>query len=354
MVRWLSRKRYSPIGLDIGTRSVKLVQLTADQSQVVETSRWDLAIDNFEKLSAEERIKQIGQAVRNAQEGRRFHGRNVVVCLTDRQLYLQNVRLPKGDQQQLQRLVQQEAAGRVPYAMQETEIRYIEAADIRHGDQVVREVILLACHRPLLEEILATVEEAGLRPVAVDVEPAALLRCFVRQLRRDEDMHQRSLLVHVGSSRTVVVICQGDDLLFVKYLPLGGRQLDEAVARHLKMPLAEATSLRKHNGDRRADQQDPEIARSVSEATRPVVEKLAAELSMCIRYHSVTFRGQPLVRLVLGGGEATPQLLEALSARLNLTCELSDPFRAFEGATTTGHRGQWEVAAGLALREVEP
>ncbi|MEQ8789396.1 MAG: type IV pilus assembly protein PilM [Pirellulaceae bacterium] len=354
MVRWFSRKRFSPIGLDIGTRSVKLVQFTADQSQIVETSRWDLGIDDFEKLTPEERIKKIGQGIRNAHEGRRFHGKNVVACLTDRQLYLQNVRIPKGDQQQLERLVQQEAAGRVPYAMQETEIRYIEAADIRHGDQVMREVVLLACHRPLLEEALATIEEAGLRPVAIDVEPAALLRSFVKQLRRDEDKHQRTLLVHVGGSRTVVVICQDEDLLFVKYLPLGGRHMDEAVARHLKMPHGEAASLRKHNGDRRAGQQDPEIARSVAEATRPVVEKLAAELSMCIRYHSVTFRGQPLVRLVLGGGEATPQLLESLSARLNLKCELSDPFRGFEQVTAAGHRGQWEVAAGLALREVGP
>lgn len=351
MVRWFSRKRYGPIGLDVGTRSVKLVQFSADRTRLVETSRWDLAVDDLEKLSAEERIRQIGQGIRNAREGRRFHGREAVVCLTDRQLYLQNVRLPKGDSRQLERLVQQEAAGRVPCAMEETEIRYIESADIRHGDQMMREVILLACHRPLLEELLATIAEAGLQPVAVDVEPAALLRSYVKQLRRGEDLHQCSLLVHVGGSRTVVVISQGEDLLFVKYLTLGGRQLDEAVARHLKMSAAEAASLRKHNGDRRAGQQDPEIARSVAEATRPVLEKLAVELAMCIRYHSVTFRGQPLVRLVLGGGEATGRLLDSLSSRLNLPCELSDPFRGFDNVPPAGHRGQWEVAVGLALRE---
>jgi type IV pilus assembly protein PilM len=92
----------------------------------------------------------------------------------------------------------------------------------------------------------------------------------------------------------------------------------------------------------------------VAEAARPVIEKLAGELSMCVRYHSVTFRGQPLVRLVLGGGEATPQLLELLSSRLNLKCELSDPFRGLENAPAAGHRGQWDLAAGLALRECQP
>ena len=99
--------------------------------------------------------------------------------------------------------------------------------------------------------------------------------------------------------------------------------------------------------------QDPEIATSIADGVRPVVERLANELSMCIRYHSVTFRGQPLVRLVLGGDEATPQLLEALGKRLALKCELSDPLRHFPHQLQLGRKGQWDVAVGLALRSVE-
>ena len=61
-------------------------------------------------------------------------------------------------------------------------------------------------------------------------------------------------------------IAQADELLFVKYIDIGGQHFDLAVARHLKMDLHEAVALRKHNGDRRADMQDPEVARSVAEA----------------------------------------------------------------------------------------
>ena len=353
MVRWLSAKRNTPIGVDIGSRSVKLIQFSPDRARIVESSRWDFTVDDIEQLAQEERRSQIAQAIRNARVGRRFRGNDAVICLSDRQLFLQNVRFPKGDSQPIERLVQQEAAGRVPYGMEETELRFIEAAEIRHGDQVMREVILLACHRPVLDELLSTIEEAGLRPVAVEIEPLALLRGLHRQFRRDDDKLQRTLLVEIGHSRTAVVISEGEDLLFVKYLALGGRQLDEAVARHLHMSMPEAVALRRNNGDRRSDQQDPEIARSVADASRTVIERLAGELSMCVRYHSVTFRGHPLVRLVLGGGEATPQLLETLSTRLNLKSELSDPLRGFENAPGSAHKGQWDVASGLALREPE-
>src|SRR5215471_10126459 len=102
------------------------------------------------------------------------------------------------------------------------------------------------------------------------------------------------MFVHIGTASTVVVIARGPEPWFVKYIELGGRQLDEAVANQLKMDLEEAGNLRRHNGDRRADQQDREVARTVQQSTRPVVEKLAAELAMCVRYHSVTFRGQPI------------------------------------------------------------
>ena len=93
--------------------------------------------------------------------------------------------------------------------------------------------------------------------------------------------------------------------------------------------------------------------RSVSEATRGVIERLGGELALCIRYHSVTFRGQPLARVVLGGGEATPLLAESLGRMLNLKCELSDPFRALSLQRDVGRRGLWDVAAGLALKEAK-
>lgn len=349
-MRLLSRQRVTPIGIDIGSRSVKLVQFSADHSKLIDSARWDLPAEPATALSPEQDTNRLVDAIQRAREGREFRGKEVVICLNDRQLFLQNVRVPKGDSATIDRSVQQEVAGRIPFPVAEAEIRYLEAADIRQGDQVMREVILMACHRPVLERALDVVDKAGLNPAAVDVEPMALQRSYVSQFRRDEDRSVRSLIVHVGYGSTLVMIAQDEDLLFVKYVDLGGKQFDEGVARSLKMEIAEAAALRRHNGDRRSDRQDPEIARSINEATRPVVDRLANELAMCIRYHSVTFRGQPLERLVLGGGEATTALIESLNKCLGLKGELSDPFRPYETAANRGRIGQWDVASGLALR----
>ena len=89
-----------------------------------------------------------------------------------------------------------------------------------------------------------------------------------------------------------------------------------------------------------------------SESVRPALDKLAHELSLCLRYYSVTFRGQPLSQMVLGGGEATDALAEWLAARLDLPCEVGNPLRPFDKGPATGRDGQWDVAAGLALRDL--
>jgi len=350
MVSWLSTHRCGPIGVDIGSRAVKLLQMDAQRSDIWETARWDLP----EPADGDpaQRDAAIVAALQQARQGRRFRGREAVLAIGGRDLFVQNIRVPQASGDDLLKTVCLEAAGRLPFRSDEAEIRFLEAADVRQGDTIRREVIVLACQRKVIERLVGLAEGAGLAPVAIDVEPAAMLRCYARQFRRDEDQHNRVMFVNVGASLTSVVIARGPDAMFVKYIDVGGRQMDEAVSKHLKMALADAVALRQHNGDRRADQRDPEVTRSVGESVRPVLEQLAAELSLCARYYSVTFRGQPLARIVLGGGEATPAIAEWLAARLALPCEVGGALRAYQKAPPSGRASQWDVAAGLALREV--
>jgi len=350
MVSGWPRRRRTPIGVDIGSRSVKLLQFDAAQSRVIAAARWDLPRENG--AGPADRDGQIVEALARAREGRPFKGRGAVFCLGAGSLFVQNLRVTQASGAELDNVVRFEAAGRLPFASEEAEIRFLEAADVRQGDSLRREVILLACHRPAIERLVSIAERAQLTPLAIDVEPAALLRCYGKQFRRDDDHQRHVMFVNVGASNTTVLIARGADAMFVKYLDAGGKQLDEAVARHLKMPLADAAALRRHNGDRRADQRDPEVTRSIAEASRPVLDHLLRELSLCLRYFSVTFRAQPPSQVVFSGGEAHASLSQWVQSRLDVPCELGDPLRVYERSLPGGRIGQWDVAAGLALKEI--
>jgi len=349
MVGFLSSSRYGPLGVDLGSRSVKLMQLSAAGDRVVDAARWDLPID--EPVNPERRDELIVEALGRVREGREFRGRRAALCLAADDLFVQNLRVAPAEGDELTKIVHFEAAGRLPFPREEADLRYVEAMDVRHGDAVRREVILMACRRQRIERLLAIAERAELVPTAIDVEPGALLRCYTRQYRRDDDQQQTRMYVNVGSRHTVVLIARASHAMFVKYIGCGAHDMDRAVASYLKIPVDDAVNLRRHNGDRRSDQRDPEVTRSIVEAVRPVLEQLAAELALCVRYYSVTFRGQSVATTVLGGGEANETLAEWLSARLTMPCELGEPLRAFQSITLPGRSGQWDVAAGLALRE---
>ena len=348
MVNFIAQRGFGPIGLELGNRAVQLMQCTADRKRLIEAVRWELP--RATPASGPDRHRALVEAIQQARQGRKFRGRDVVACLSARELFVQNIRVAKGPAAELGRIIQQEAISRLPFPAGEADLRFLSAGEVRQGDQFRREVILLACHRPVIDEILSVLDEVGLRAVALDVEPAALLRAYVKQFRRDDDKTRRVMFVRVGSFNTTVVIAQGTDAFFVKYVDVGGDQLDDAVAAHLKISPEEAASLRWNNGDRRADQQDPEIAATVAQATRGVVERLIGELALCMRYHSVAFRGQSIHCLILGGADATQSMVDVLGPRLDLKCELGDPLRIFE-APLPPQRPQWDVVAGLALRD---
>lgn len=341
----LLKPRTSPLGVHIGSRSVKLIQFDMSGTHVVEAARWDLSGE-----AGQDDTAVLAEAIGRAREGRGFRGRRAVLCLGAPDLFVQNLRVNQASGDELRRIVHCEAAGRLPFPSQEAELQFVEAADVRQGGAARREVIVLACRRAVIERLLAVAERAGLVPVAIDVEPGALLRCYAKQYRRDDDRQQQRMFVHVGGATSVVVIARDTHPMFVKYVDFGGRHLDEAVARYLKMPVPDAVALRRHNGDRRADQRDPEVTRSIAEALRPCLEQFTGELSMCVRYYSVTFRGQPISQVVLSGGEAGDTLVEWTGGRLGLPCELGNPLRSFQPTAMPGRVGQWDVAAGLALK----
>jgi len=350
MVGWSKRQGIGPIGVDIGSRSIKLIQLTADRTQIRDAVCWDIPAVVSSDPAA--RSRQMVDMLTQAREGRAFRGRDAVLCLGTAELFVQNMRVPQMVGDQLQEVVQKEAASRVPFEASQIETRFFEADTVRQGDAYRREVIVLACQRTAVESLLRVAQATGLNPVAIDAAPAALLRCYAAQFRRSSDEEMCAMFASVGASCTTVVIARGDSPRFIKQIAFGSRHLDEAVARDLKMKLADAAALRRPHGARRADRRAPEVAQSIAKATRPLLESLANDLAMCMRYYSVTFRGQPLSRVIVGGGEASAGLVESLATRLDLPCELADPSRPFKQAALPGRATQWDVAVGLALREV--
>jgi type IV pilus assembly protein PilM len=242
-------------------------------------------------------------------------------------------------------------------------VQIIPAGEVRQGIDVRQEVIVLAARNDDVNSYIEQLHRAGLVVESLDIEPAAIYRSQERFIRRREDEQEVNVLVDIGYRRTQVVIGRGRDISFMKPIDLGSVQLHEAVSRKLGITMDEARALR-----RRLIEAAPgpslsldavkrdSVRQAVFDATRSTMETLGREISLCLRYYSVTFRGQRPVKLRLLGGEAAdPLLLGVLNASLGVPVEASNPLFSvdtsrMDASERKGFMSEWAMAFGLSLR----
>ncbi len=345
-----------PIGLDIGTTTVRMLQLSGREQDLRVVDAGKAGIPAEVKADPNRRRPFLLETVRRLVKERRFHGRETVMTLPAGAMAIRNVRMPKMPDEELVTAVNWEAQNKFPFDTATAVIQYLRAGEVRQGDQVLDEIILLAAPRVEIEAQIQFTCEAGLDLVSLDAEPCAIFRGLERHLRRREDEGAVSVVADIGAQTTVVISC-GRNVAFVKTIPIGGAVFNRAVAESLELAPAEAEALRRRGG-RRSDAGDEDhVGRAVADAMRPHLEDLANEIGLCLRYYGVTFRGARPEQIILTGGEAhDPYIPQTLGERLGMRTEAGDPFRGVRTETLShvldrrGTRSEWATAFGLSLK----
>lgn len=360
------RGRFSPttglVGVDIAHRSVKLLQVQeqSDGLSVVGAAMIDLDRDGGE-------INPVGfgQRLKTAIAAGGFAGRQCVVSLPRAESLVQSARLPAMPDAELRQAVVWEAAQRFGADHTTLQADFIRTGATLQGGENREEVLVIAANRDAVSIWLEGVLHAGLRPVAVETGFTAVARTFTRQCRREADRDQVRVVLEIGAGGSTVLILRGDQIAFCKALPIGGSQFNQALAEHLQMDVEAARELRtarlcQASGVRPDETTDPATDRAVYEAVRPLMGDLVKEVTLCMRYYGVTFRGHPPSRIILTGGEALePHLDELLEQSCKVPCAIDDEVGTLErlGGQIRAKLGRlpgpapcWSVAAGLSLR----
>ena len=349
----LNRKKLLPIGLHLQPQMATLIQLEASSQgyAVREFASAEMPWDA--DMSSELRDHEIAATLKKVITTHRFKGKSVVSCLGAEELFVQNVRLPHLQDEEVAKVIQWEAEERLPYPSRDAEIRHVRAGQVRQDSDLKQEIILLACHQGVVERHIHLLELAGLVPEAIDVDSCAMLRSLCPPEWEDAPGRRRAY-VHLGERATAVVFAEGTQILFLKFLATGSYHLDMAIARELDLTLIEAGRLRGRVTAADVLNSDDEIHCSVINAIRGTLESLAEELELCMRYYKVTFRGKPLEKVVVTGNDANPWFLDFLSDLLRTPCEVGNPFEQLtELAPAPADLKRpwcWSTAVGLSLK----
>lgn len=343
-----------PIGLHIGPHHATMAQMIGSPGkyELYAMAQGDLPDDDG--MSPEEHDQEVAEQLRQLVSDHQFSGRQVVSSFGAEELFVQNVRLPQLPPEEIAKVVNWEAEERLPYPLSDAELRYMMAGQVRQDADVKQEVILLSCHKGVVQRRIELLEESGLTPVGIDVEPCAVLRSLRSHEEARENRGRRAYL-NLGDKSTTVIFAEGDQILFLKYVSSGGHHLDLAVARHLNLELHEAARMRGVVNSAESLDPEDEVHRSVIDAIRQPLESMGAEIELCLRYYKVTFRGKPLDKIFVTGDGASPWLMEFLTDRLGTKCEIGNPFDALSRWPTTqsalDRPWRWSTAMGLSMKK---
>ena len=375
MISWsLKTRGLQPIGLDIGHNSIKMIQLLMNGEQVSVIAARKARIDHAINGDGQERSRFVISAIRQMLAEGNFHGRNVVSSLPNDGLEITSLRLAEAQSDEIEQALRKEVVQRFGLDPDEDAMKYVVVGNVHQGDEIKNELILFAAANETIKSHIEMLEQAGLRPVSIDTIPCALFRSFERLLRRQEDREHTVVFVDVGNQFTTVVFGRGGEISFVKQIPLGGEKFNEEIAAKLGIDISEAEMLREalqiekglstpdlaEQATAENEQKlDASTRQTIVDAVSAVAEEMTREISLCLRYYTVTFRGKRVRRAFFTGGGAYEYiLLDVLKRQLAVEIEVAQPLKGFDMSSEnlnfdSDRRGllcEWAVAVGLSLK----
>lgn len=388
MTGWkLKTRGLQPIGLDIGHNSIKMIQLGINEERISVLAADKVRVEAGINGDGEARRSFVISAIKQILAKGKFRGRNVVSCLPNDELRITSLRLSETETDEIEVALKKEASQRFGLDPEKDTINYLVAGDVQYGDEVKNELILFAASDETIRSHIAMLEEVQLRPVAIDTVPCALFRSFERSRRREEDKEQTVVFVDVGSQFTTVVFGRGGEISFTKQIPIGGEKFNSEIASKLGVSIDEAEILREKlqmesaikagiglgvpksssPGQDRAvsilqagqdgNALDTSTQQVMVDAIGAAAEELAKEISLCLRYYTVTFRGKLVERAVFSGGEAYERiLLNVLRRHLTAKVEVAQPLKGLDITNVNFDNNrrdllcEWAVAVGLSLK----
>ena len=339
------RGKNLPIGVDLGSGAVKMVQIHRFEDKLDLVAAASVAVPEGSQDSPVEHLRRQARAIRGALKSQPFHGRQCVLSVPAADASVQHVKLPRMAAEDIPAALRAELNGKLPYPTDQALIRHVMVGESRAQSEPRMEVLAVAMAGPRMDAYLAMARSAQLDVIGVNIECCAIVECFSRLFRRASEQSRAVLFVDLGMASTQAVLSQGGQIRFARNLAMGCSHLDQALAEQMGVSVDEA----------RAARQDAPGAADTYDLLAGPLDRVADELRQCLRYCESVFQGSAVERIIfVGGGAKDSRLCQALARRLNLPAQVGDPLMRIQrpansGISSAGPEPTWAVAVGLSL-----
>lgn len=340
------------IGLDIGSSSVKIVQLK-------ETSK-GIQLRNFgiEPLPPQTIVDgsimnqaAVVEAIRSLKSTLKLKVREVATAISGHSVIIKKIKVPPMTPEELEEQIPWEAEHHIPFSKDDVEIdHHLLSAQ---GPQGQMELMLVAAKKEVVSDFMMLIREAKLQPTVIDVAAFTIQNAY--EVNYTPAENETVALINVGAALSNIHIVTGGTSAFTRDVTIGGNVFTEELQKRLNVSHEEAEAWKIGSMGEGAHEIIPQEVEGV---LAEVADGVAGQFQRSLDFFLASATAATVGQILLCGGSAkVPVLQRALQEKARIPVEIMDPFRQiqiderkFDMEFLRQHAAEAVVAVGLALR----
>jgi len=347
---FLFSKKTEVIGIDIGSSSVKLVQLKdlKGSYQLLNAGIVPLPpeaiVDNTIMDSA-----TIVNAVKSLVTSLGVKVKDVACSISGNSVIIRKITLPVMPAEELEDQITWEAEQYIPFDINDVNMDFqILSPDSIDPSKMV--VLLVASKRDIINDYLAVFNEAGLSLSVVDVDSFAVQNAF--EINHDAGADDVVALINVGASVMNINVVREGISLFTRDVQMGGNLYTEEIQKHLGVSGSEAESMK----ILAVETNNSELL----DVLGKVNETITQEIRRSLDFYNSTASDDRITKVFVSGGSSKGyKFIESVNDKIGIPVELINPFaklkyneKDFDPEYLQEIGPLMAVTVGLAIRRV--
>ena len=349
-MKLLGTKSPPVMGLDIGSSSIRLLQLSRHGSSY--------RIDHFaiEPLpsgviveKSVQDIEAISDAIQSAVRNSGSSSKYCAVAVSGSAVFTKTISLPSNlADADIESQVQIEANQYIPYPLDEISLDFeVLGPSPRNADMV--DILLAASKNENVESRQDALESLGLKARVVDVESFAISNAFELIRERDGIRSTETVgIFDVGFDLSSLLILRNGRVVYTRDHPFGGNQLTEEIMRRYDMAPEQANFFLRG---------EPGPENFEDEVLEPFMLNVVHQISRALQFYSSSAEFSNIRTIYLSGTMAGIKgLADVVEQELVIKTSVADPVAGLDLAPSVAVQAlnrnapNLMVAMGLALR----
>lgn len=346
-----SKPTQSVLGIDIGTSSIKLVQLRRERGRVILETYGAIALGPYAGVEIGRATSlgadKIGEALKDVIREANVTTKDAAISIPYASSLISLVKLPASVEGQLAQVMPIEARKYIPVPINEVLLDWFVVTGGKQATPDGKiEVLLVAIHNDTITKFRSMAADAQLQVSFFEIEVFSAVRAAL-----DHGLAPVAV-VDMGAATTKFYVVERGLIRESHIINHGSQDLTLAASRALGLTVAQAEERKRKFGLSSVPENN--VKQSLELSLTPIVSEIARTAQSWEQTHN-----QSLGALVLTGGGATLKgLKEFMQGKIQNELRLSDPFGktqapAFLEAILKEAGPEFSVAVGLALRRLQ-